>query len=51
MNYTVVGAELLQEERIRVNGCAGEDGKVLKPDWVAGGLEVINKVDKLGIDI
>lgn len=48
---TIMCPELLQEDFIRVYRDGGNDGQVLKTHRVAGRLEMVDKVDELGIDI
>ena len=51
VNDPVVAPELLQEGLVRIDRCVSDDGKVLETHGVSSGLEVVDEVDELGVNI
>lgn len=51
MNDSVMCSELLQKDLVCVDRSIGDDSEVLETHGVAGGFEVVDEIDELGVDI
>lgn len=44
-------SKFLKEAGVGINGCVGEDGEILQSDRVSCGLEVVDEINELCVNV